>query len=199
LQRFLETIENELGADTLLISCGLPGTGKSTAVREVARIKGYLILSTDLIRREILESKALTDEKVGADMGQRLAVYDEMFRRAEEILRNNDSVILDATFVTRELRKRAATIAAQHNRVFVVLETVCPQEDAIARILGRKDNPSHESNALTAQAYLNNKAQFQKVDVDELKRDFPSLKMIHIVIDTSQDKSEWQVTGLTRG
>ena len=198
MPRFQETIRNEIGDDTLLISCGLPGTGKTTVAREVARIKSYPLLSTDLIRKEILSSRALTDEKVGADMRQRLAVYDELFRRAADLLQTSRSVILDATFVTQELRKRAATIAARHGRTLVILETVCPQEVAIGRILGRKDKTSYESNALTEQAYLNNKRQFQKVDLDEIKRELLSLAVIHIVVDTSRDKPNWRIDSLVK-
>lgn len=46
-------------------------------------------------------------------------VYDETFQRADEALEKGDSVILDATFVSQPLRRRAAEIAAEHNETFV--------------------------------------------------------------------------------
>jgi hypothetical protein len=64
---------------------------------------------------------ATSDEKVAASMDKRTAVYDETFRRAEDSLKNNDGVILDATFVTQSLRRRAAEIAAKHNLKIVEL------------------------------------------------------------------------------
>ena len=48
---FAEFIEKTLEPGFLLIACGLPGTWKTETCEEVARIKGYLILRTDLIRR----------------------------------------------------------------------------------------------------------------------------------------------------
>ena len=189
-------VENELGAGVLLITCGLPGTWKTETSEEIARTKGYPILRSDLIRLEVLKGENIFDEKIASDMSKRTMVYDETFRRADEALEKGDSVIIDATFVTQSLRRRAAEVAAKHNKTFVVLETRCPQEVAIARILRRtKDN--YESNALTEQAYLNNKKKFEKVDVDDLKQSYPELKIIHVTVDTQHDPPEgWYVIGV---
>jgi len=189
-------VENELGAGVLLITCGLPGTWKTETSEEIARIKGYPILRSDLIRLEVLKGENIFDEKIASDMSKRTMVYDETFRRADEALTKGDSVIMDATFVTQSLRRRAAEVAAKHNKTFVVLETSCPQEVAIARIVRRtKDN--YESNALTEQAYLNNKKKFEKVDVDDLKQLYPKLKIIHVTVDTQHDPPEgWYVIGV---
>ena len=73
---FVKFIESELSSGFLLIACGLPGTWKTETTEEVAKIKGYPLLRSDLIRLEVLK--------------------------------NEDGVILDATFVTQSLRRRAA-------------------------------------------------------------------------------------------
>jgi len=105
-------------------------------------------------------------------------------------------VIIDATFVTQSLRRRAAEIAAKHNKTFVILQTDCPQEVAIGRIL-RRTKESYESNALTEQAYLNNKKRFEEVDLDDLKRLNPSLDIIHFIVDTQYDPPEdWYIIGM---
>jgi predicted kinase len=125
-------------------------------------------------------------------------VYDETFRRADEVLERGDSVIIDATFVTQSLRRRAAEIAAKHNKTFVILQTQCPQEVAIARIL-RRTQEDYESNALTEQAYLNNKKKFEKVDLDDFKRLYPRLKIIHLTVDTQYDPPEdWYIIGVEK-
>src|SRR4030042_996323 len=137
-------------------------------------------------------------EKPASDMSKRTMVYDETFRRADEALKKGDSVIIDATFVTQSLRRRAADIAAKHNKTFVILETHCPEEVAIARIL-RRTKEDYESNALTEQAYLNNKKRFEKVDVDDLKRLYPELKIMHLTVDTQYDPPEgWYVIGMEK-
>ena len=171
---FVEFVDTRLGSGFLLIACGLPGTWKTETTEEVARIKGYPLLRSDLIRLEVLKNEDIFDEKVAANMDKRTMVYDEMFRQADERLETGEGVILDATFVTRVLRQRAAGIAAKHNLTFVILQTHCPQAVSIRRILERT-RENYVSNALTEQAYLNNKKKFEPVDLDGLKELYPSL------------------------
>jgi predicted kinase len=195
---FAKFVKNKLGADTLLITCGLPGTWKTETSEEIARIKGYPILRSDLIRLEVLKGENIFDEKLASDMSKRTMVYDETFRRADEALKKGDSVIIDATFVTQSLRRRAADIAAKHNKTFVILETHCPEEVAIARIL-RRTKEAYESNALTEQAYLNNKKKFEKVDLDDLKQSYPELKIVHLRVDTRDDPpQDWYIIGMEK-
>jgi predicted kinase len=195
---FAKFVESRLGADILLITCGLPGTWKTETSEEISRIKGYPIMRSDLIRLEVLKGENIFDEKVASNMSKRTMVYDETFRRADEALEKGDSVILDATFVTQSLRRRAAEIAAKHNKTFVILQTHCPQEVAIARIL-RRTQEDYESNALTEQAYLNNRKKFEEVDVDDLKRLYPRLNVIHLTVDTEHDPPEdWYIIGMEK-
>lgn len=198
-EQFAKFIESELGGGVLLITCGLPGTWKTETSEEISRIKGYPILRSDLIRLEVLKDEDIFDEKVASDMSKRTMVYDETFRRADEALEKGDSVILDATFVSQLLRRRAAEVAAKHNKTFVILQTHCPQEVSIERIL-RRTKQDYESNALTEQAYLNNKKKFEEVDVDNLKRLYPKLNIIHLTVDTQYDPPEdWYIIGMEKG
>ena len=195
---FRKFIESELGAGVLLITCGLPGTWKTETSEEISKIKGYPILRSDLIRLEVLKGEDIFDERVASNMDKRMLVYDETFRRADEILEKGDSVILDATFITQSLRRRAAAIAAKHNKTFVILQTHCPQEVAIARIL-RRTKEDYESNALTEQAYLNNKKRFEEVDLGDLKQLNPELNIIHLTVDTQHDPPEdWYIIGIEK-
>ena len=195
---FTKFIESELGSGFLLIACGLPGTWKTETTEEVAKIKGYPLLRSDLIRLEVLKNEDVFDEKVASNMGKRTMVYDEMFRQADETLKKDDGVILDATFVTQSLRRRAAAIAAKHNLPFVILQTNCPQEVSIKRILNRtKEN--YVSNALTEQAYLNNKKSFEEVDLNDLKHLNPNLSIVHLTVDTQHDQPEdWYIIGVKK-
>ncbi len=195
---FAKFIETELSSGFLLIACGLPGTWKTETTEEVAKIKDYPILRSDLIRLEVLKNEDVFDEKVAANMDKRTMVYDEMFRQADETLKKSDGVILDATFVTQSLRRRAAAIAAKHNLTFVILQTDCSQEVSIRRILSRtKEN--YVSNALTEQAYLNNKKRFEEVDLNNLKHLNPNLSIVHLIVDTQHDLPEdWYITGVEK-
>jgi hypothetical protein len=128
-------------------------------------------------------------------MNKRTQVYDEVFRQADEMLNKNRSVILDATFITQELRNKAAAIAEKHKLPFIILQTNCPQEVSLKRI-SKRTKEKYESNAITEEAYLNNKNKFENVDLDELKTHYPKLDIIHLIVDTQYDKPEqWYIIG----
>jgi len=196
---FAEFVKTELRPNTLLITCGLPGTWKTETSEEISKIKGYPILRSDLIRLEVLRNEDVFDEKVASNMKKRESVYDEMFRRAEDLVqKSKKSVILDATFVTQELRRRAAEIAAKHNMTFVILQTHCSEEMSLARIL-RRTKEDYESNALTREAYYNNKKKFEPVDLNDLKKRYPQLQIMHLTVDTEYDPPEkWYIIGMEK-
>jgi len=195
---FGKFIETELGSGFLLIVTGLPGTWKTETTEEVSKITGYPLLRTDLIRLEVLKNEDIFDEKVASNMDKRTMVYDEMFRQADESLEKGDGVILDATFVTQALRRCAAAITAKHELRFVIMQTDCPQEVSIRRILERTKE-DYVSNALTEQAYLNNKKKFEAVDLNDLKNLYPSLNILHLIVDTRHELPEdWYVIGVER-
>ena len=195
---FAKFIEANLGTDVLLITCGLPGTMKTETSEEISRIKGYPMVRTDLVRRQVLQNEDIFDEKVAADMQKRMKVYDETFSQAEEFLEKKGNVIIDATFVSQSLRRRAATIAAKHNKTLVILQTQRPREVAIAYIL-RRSKEDYQSNALTEQAYVNNEKRFEKVDLKDLKQLNPNLDIIHLVVDTQYDLPEdWYIIGMEK-
>ena len=195
---FAKFIESELGSGFVLIACGLPGTWKTETAEEISKIKCYPLLRSDLIRLEVLKNEDIFNEKVASNMDKRTMVYDEMFKQADEFLDKESGVILDATFITQSLRRRAAAIAAKHNLRFVILQTDCPQEVSIRRILSRTKK-NYESNALTEQAYLNNKKRFEAVDLNDLKDLYPSLSIIHLIVDTRHDPTEdWYIIDVER-
>ena len=195
---FAKFVESELPSGFLLIACGLPGTWKTETTEEVSKIKGYPLLRSDLIRLEVLKNEDIFDEKVASNMVKRMMVYDEMFKRADETLEKNAGVILDATFVTQSLRRYAAAIAAKYDLTFIILETDCPQEVALRRIQSRTKE-DYVSNALTRQAYLNNKKKFEKVDLNDLKSSYPNLNIIHLIVDTRYDPPEdWYIIGVEK-
>jgi hypothetical protein len=146
-----------------------------------------------MIRLEVLRGEDIFDEKVAANMDKRKMVYEEMFRLAHELCAKGESIILDATFVAQSLRRRAAEVAARHRMRFVIQQTQCPQEVSLRRI-SQRSKENYESNALTEQAYQNNKKKFEAVDLDDLKSLHPDLNILHLLVDTTSDlEDEWFV------
>jgi len=197
---FSEVIKSEVPDNSVLISVGLPGSWKSPVTEEIARMKGFQILRSDLIRLEVLKDQDIFDNKVASNPENRRKVYEEMFRQAEKEVKTNQSgLILDATFFTQDLRLRAAEIACQSGRSLVIAECACSEDRSIQRILKRtKEN--YESNALTREAYLNNKALFQPIDIKGIKEKFATLRVIHLTIDTEYDTlPDWKIKKIERG
>ncbi len=186
-------VKEEYPETPVLIACGLPASNKTETMEVVARVKGYKILRTDLIRKEVLKNEDIFDEKVASNMDKRTKVYDEMFRLAGETVAAGGVDDLDATFVTQALRRRAAEVAAKHGRPFIIQQTHCTQEYSLNKI-SKRTKENYESNALTDQAYLNNKAKFEEVDLDDLEARYPSLSVSHLTVDTNSDfEEDWFV------
>ncbi|EFK05599.1 conserved domain protein [delta proteobacterium NaphS2] len=192
---FVAFMKKELEPNTVLIACGLPASYKTETTEVIAELLGYRILRSDLIRLEVLKNEDIFDEKVASSMQKRTLVYDEMFRMADEAAGKEAGIILDATFVTQSLRRRAAKVAADHSKTLVIQQTQCPKEVSLARI-SKRTKENYESNALTEQAYTNNVKKFEPIDLDDLKQRHPQLKVVHLLVDTASDLiDEWFVVG----
>jgi predicted kinase len=194
---FEEFVKRELDRKTVLIACGLPASGKTGAAEIIAGIKGFKILSSDIIRREVFKDEDIFDEKLASSMDKRMLVYDEMFRRAGDMAEKGEAIILDATFITQYLRRRAAAIAAKNGMTLVIQQTQCPKEICLERI-AKRSRENYTSNAITEQAYMNNLKSFEKVDLEDLKTLYPNLGILHLLVDTSSAVAEkWAVISKT--
>jgi hypothetical protein len=192
---FDDFIAHELTPDTVLIACGLPASYKTETTEVIAALKGYRVLRTDMLRLEVLKDEDIFDDKVASSMNKRTLVYDEMFQMAHELTQKGQGVILDATFVSQSLRRRAAEVAAGNSMTLVIQQTQCPKDVSLRRISGRT-RENYESNALTEQAYMNNVKKFEPVDLDDLKSRHPDLSIVHLLVDTTSDRREdWLVIG----
>ncbi|MBW2559980.1 MAG: hypothetical protein JRE40_03880, partial [Deltaproteobacteria bacterium] len=70
-----------------------------------------------------------------------------------------------------------------------------PEEHSLYKI-SKRTKEYYESNALTKQAYLNNKEKFEPVDLDDLKGRYPDLRIVHLLVDTASDSDDgWFVIG----
>lgn len=190
---FVPFMKDHLHPKTVLIACGLPASYKTETTEVIGALKGYKILRTDMLRLEVLKDEDIFDEKVASSMDKRALVYDEMFRMAKELAQAGHGIILDATFVTQALRRRAAEVAAASGMTFVIQQTLCPKDVSLRRI-SRRTKEDYESNALTEQAYLNNVKKFETVDLADLKGRYPGLGIVHLLVDTTSDLvDEWVV------
>jgi aminoglycoside phosphotransferase family enzyme/predicted kinase len=151
-----------LGRPSLVVVCGLMGTGKSTLAAKLADAFGAEWLATDNIRRSMLGA---SDSPVGYGEGKytpglRQLVYEELLRQAAELLTRGQSVILDAAFLTRELRNRARDVGIRGGAVTLFALCDCPREIALARIRSRAGDGGSLSEA-RADLYDSQASEFE--------------------------------------
>jgi hypothetical protein len=144
----------ERGAVRLALVGGLPGTGKTTIGGALADRFGAVLLSSDRIRKELAgidpDHPAPAAYGEGLYTGQqRSATYRELLRRAGVLLARGESVVLDASWTSREHRDAAAELAQRTGSDLVALRCVTTAATAAARIAGR---PRGMSDATAAVA-----------------------------------------------
>ena len=106
------------GVVRLLLVGGLPGSGKTTIAGMVADRLGAVVLATDRLRKELSGiaplSRAARPYRSGLyDPNHTDRAYTELLRRAERLLGEGESVVLDASWTDRRWRDRAVQLAAR--------------------------------------------------------------------------------------
>jgi len=112
---------------TLFITVGVTGTGKTTLANNLARHTGAVIISSDIIRKELagipLAEHHFDDYNTGLYSSRNTQqTYDTMFQKAEHFLSKGQSVILDATFTKQNFRTRAQELASKYCSCFLIIE-----------------------------------------------------------------------------
>jgi len=132
--------------------CGLPGTGKSTFAREVARAFGAEHLRSDGIRKEMLGIEPTEHWEGGylegpyaPDVTER--TYAEMRERAGKLLRAGRRVVADATFSRAAWRDAFAAAAREAGARCLVVEVTCPEDEVRARMEARAGDRTEVSDA----------------------------------------------------
>jgi uncharacterized protein len=120
----------------LFITVGLVGSGKSTLAQSLAKRLGLTIISSDIVRKQ-LASIPLTEHRfnemetgIYSEAFTR-QTYDKLFSEAGMILKQGDSVILDASFIKAAERNRALNLAREMQADFFILE--CRLDEAAIR------------------------------------------------------------------
>jgi predicted kinase len=140
---------DQLGRPCLLVVFGMMGSGKSTLARKIAEAFDIDVLTTDHIRHSMMGS-SVSPARYGEDLYRpesRGQVYDELFRQAAAVLDNGQSVILDGTFLSRELRSRARDLSRRHGAEVLCISCECTKETSLARIQQRAEAGQSESEA----------------------------------------------------
>ncbi len=173
----------------LLVVHGLTGSGKSTLAAALAEKLGAEWLSTDAIRRQMFgpsrEPAAYGEGNYEAT--QRLAVYNSLFAAAEQHLVDRLSVVLDGTFLTAELRRRAAKLASRRGARPLFIHCSCPDEIARQRI-GQRISAGGATSESRPELFDRQKADAEPTpsDLDRL-----DIQTIHTLLDQVDVVIDW--------
>jgi aminoglycoside phosphotransferase family enzyme/predicted kinase len=163
----------------LVITAGMVGTGKTALACGLGERLGWEVVSSDAVRKALASLPPTQHRYEAFETGIyspafTRRTYEELFRQGRNILLQGGSVLLDATFRSRALRKEAALLARDAEAQFFVLETVCPEE-VIRERLERRAGETSFSDA-DWQVYLREKEIWE--EITEVPRDH------HLKVDT---------------
>jgi uncharacterized protein len=136
---------------TLIITCGLMGSGKSALSRELAFELGLRLERSDLVRKELAGPTTSGRGVEGYDQGiyraeHTRATYRELLQRAGSALSAGSSVVVDATFRFASDRDAFRALAKRLGVPFFVLETRCEPELIRVRLEARSLEPGEASD-----------------------------------------------------
>lgn len=146
----------------LILIFGLPGTGKTTFARALAKSLDAWHLNSDIIRDAL-------GKKGTYDASAKKSIYTEMLLRAEAFLREGKIVVVDATFYKKEFRDPFIRMAKSIGVKFVWIE-VSASEAIVEKRVGFK-RPYSEADFTVYQ---------------EIKANFEPLEEEHLVLKTDE-------------
>jgi len=158
-------------APTVIVFCGLMGTGKSTLARQLSFEAGADVLVSDMIRKELAglppTERCHEEYNRGIYSGSLTRdTYGEMFRRMGKLSGAGLSVVADASFSRREDRGRAREIARERGAQCVFVHVVCGEETMRRRLAARRDDPSAISDG-NGELMLRQRADFELLSPGE--------------------------------
>jgi len=139
---------------------GLPGTGKTTLARELARRTQGALLSKDEIRDTLF-----SPEDIEYSVKQDDFVMEVMLEAAGFLLQKTPSrkVFLDGrTFSRRYQIDRVLKFARELAQPWTIIECACSEKSAHRR-LDLEADPSHPAHNRTFALYLEVKARFEPI------------------------------------
>ena len=147
----------------IILICGYPGVGKTTLANELGPLINAIVLSTDKIRKELIEKPNYTEE-------EKKLIYNVIILIAKYLHNAELTCILDGTFNTQQSREDIKRKLQLSDDQFKIVECICPEELIISRLQNRKRGYSD------ADVFIYRK----------IKEKYEPIQEKHITVDTSQ-------------
>lgn len=139
-------------APGLLITCGLSGSGKTTAARQAATALGGIIVRSDAVRKHL--AGVSLDQDASAPFGQGIynpelstRTYQTLLDHARAIMGAGRWAILDATYHSRAARADVAQLAREHGVPLAIVHCEVERDERARRVQRRGAEHSDISDA----------------------------------------------------
>ena len=142
--------------NTLYITVGLPGSGKSTYAKKFIKDKDVEYLSSDELRA--VYGKDETDQSVTS------IVFGHIKRKVDEFLKDGKNVLVDATSVNRKERSDYIKTAKKYGAKIVVIVFKMDRQGLIERNKKRGEQGGREVPTFVIDKMLN---KFEEPSYDE--------------------------------
>jgi predicted kinase len=147
----------------IIIVAGLPGSGKSYFAEKLAAKLGVAYVNSDVIRKEI-------DARGKYSLKEKLVVYEKMAGLVKEILKEQPTVVVDATFYHDAMRKLFHTIAKECSSGICWIHVTA--SEALIRARLRKPRVNSEADFGVYQ---------------EIRDEFEAMTMPHLTLESAND------------
>ncbi len=167
----------------LIVMAGLPGAGKSTLATQLADVLGGVVLSKDVVRAALFPALTLDYSAAQDDVAM-----SAVFAAAEYLLKAQPKrpVFLDGrTFCKPGQLDAPLALAAALGQVLRVIECVCSDEVARARIAADHAAGTHLAGNRTPDLYLRAKLAAVPLTVPRLTLDTGTLALDECVARAS--------------
>jgi aminoglycoside phosphotransferase family enzyme/predicted kinase len=188
-----------LRAPTIVVTMGLPASGKTTLARGLARHLGLVHLSSDVVRKALVGARPTDRRRATFRRGiyrqsMTRRTYATLRRRALRWLRRGQSVVIDATFGQVTERAALRRLAARAGARLHVLVCQTDEETICQRLIERETDPLTASDA-RLDVWPDLRAAYSAPDeiVDAVTLD--TMAPPHIVLQQALDS----VTGIAEG
>ena len=146
----------------LVLVIGLPGSGKSYFASELARLLNAAYINSDIERNKMLAEKTYTEK-------EKLAVYDLMLKKMSGQVKENNNVVLDATFYKTAIRNKF--ISEARGKVALYFIEVIASE-ALTRQRLKKQRPDSDADV---EIYK------------KIQQQWEPLSEVHLTLESKED------------
>ncbi|WP_455365091.1 bifunctional aminoglycoside phosphotransferase/ATP-binding protein [Kaarinaea lacus] len=142
----------EVSSPILVITHGFSGSGKTTIAKKLLHYWFAIHVRSDVERKRLYNLQPTDKSDSAVDRGiytheASEKTYAKLYKLADHILGNRWNVIVDATFLKREHRRRFQQLATEHQVPFVILDCRADTESLQQRIIAREQKTTAISEA----------------------------------------------------